>query len=471
MTGEARRTAWALFGLGVVVHAGWALTQGVPTEMDAQYYELVAGHVARGEGAVTASTWSQAYALGAGPQPADLHWMPLPSRVTVPGLWLAPWGGRATGVLLAALWGPLAFLLARRLDSRLPALAGALALCGGVYARLMTSTDCYALYGVIGGLAWLAAADRRAGLAVLAGALAALTRNDGLLLSPVLALAFAGPQRAMVAAAGPLTAAGWAWRCWSLGGASWLAARGLVSGTANYVVMFDGVARDLVGPAGRLGYLAGAWQAVLEAWLTPGLLVLTVPAALGAWRRRDLPWVRAAVLYVVVVPILAILAAPAVATHGTLYRTGAATLGVQLALASIGLDELADRAEKARGYPRLFTLGVLAGSFVFLSLAMGALQAKKPARASECALVAGLPPGPVLTSRPLEMELRCDRPGVMVSRAMDAAMVRGLADKHGAVGIVAAPVGYQDEASVGVEQVNAWLPDWGGADQLRTPPR
>jgi len=336
----------------------------------------------------------------------------------------------------------------------------------------MTSTDCYALYGVIGGLAWLATADRRTGLAVLAGVLAALTRNDGLLLSPVLSLAFAGPQRALVAAAGPLTAAGWAWRCWSLGGPSWLAARALVSGTANYVVMFDGVARDMLGPIGRLGYLAGAWQAVLEAWVTPGLLVLTVPAALGAWRRRELPWVRAAVVYVVAVPILAIIAAPAVATHGTLYRSGAATLGLQLALATVGLDELAERAQKARGYPRLFTLGVLAGSFAFLSLAMGGMQAKKAARASECALVADLPPGPVLTSRPLEMELRCGRAGVMVSRAMDAAIVRGLADKHGAVGIVAAPPGYQDEASVGVDQLDAWLADWGGTgQQVRTPPR
>jgi len=61
-------------------------------------------------------------------------------------------------------------------------------------------------------------------------------------------------------------------------------------------------------------------------------------------------------------------------------------------------------------------------------------------------------------------------PEVMVSRAMDAARVRALADEHGAVAVVAAPAGYQDEASLAVAQLDAWLPDWAGSGEVRRKP-
>lgn len=524
----SNRQAAQLFVFGLLIHAGWAATQGTPTEMDAMYYELVARHIADGDGAITRSTWSLAYAVGTGPQPADLHWMPLPSRVAAPGWWLlGRTGARLTGALLAAAWGPLAWALARRAGAAHPWLAGALALCGGVYARLLTSTDCYALYGVIGSVGLLAAADRRPGLAVLAGALAALTRNDGLLLSPMLALAFLTPAAApslgdptppndgaattphdptppaspaprlgageptppaspapghtvprvpwlaagLIAAAGPLTAAAWFFRSWQLGGDGWLAARRLVSGTPSYVAMFDGVPRGLLDVPGRLAALAATAPDVLTAWVTPGLIVLTVPAAWGAWELRRHGWVRALLGLILITPPLAVLAAPALATHGTIYRAAAATLPGQLALAAVGLDHLAALGARTRGYPPAFTRGLLSGAFALISIGMGLTQWKKPARPVDCALFDALPPqAAILTSQPLEVELACDRVGVMVSRALSPEAARTLAAEHGAAAILTAPAGYTDEASVDAERAAAWFPDWRAEGRLRLAP-
>ncbi len=69
---------------------------------------------------------------------ADLHWMPLPSRLLVPGLWLWPAHGDAVvTVIVAAVRGPLAAVLAGRLGGARSVLwaAGLLGVLGNGYVR------------------------------------------------------------------------------------------------------------------------------------------------------------------------------------------------------------------------------------------------------------------------------------------------------------------------------------------------
>lgn len=456
-----RHVPWALLALGLVVHTLWASTQPSPTEMDAQYYLAVAQNIAEGRGAVTRSLWNLSYLPPDLPMPADLHWMPLPSRVIVPGVLLGAGGDRLLEALLAACWGPLAWRLAGHLPVSRPWLAGLLALAGGVYARLLSSPDCYALYGLLGGLGLLAVAERRVALAVAVGALAALTRNDGLLWAPCLALGLTGPARWLVGASGPLAFAAWTLRNHTIGGADWWEARRLVTSTTDYVVMFDGVPRAMVDLPGRFAALVHAWSDLLAFWLTPGMIVLTLPAAWAMWQRREDGWVRTLGVYLALAPLAAVWAAPALATHGTLYRSGAATLCGQLALAVLGLEALAEAGQRLRGYPRPFTLGLLSGAFVLVSAGQGWTQAHKRARVPECDAVADLPPGePVFTSRPLEMELRCDRPGVMITRGITPERAAEVAERYGVRFVVVAEPGWRDEGSITADDVERVLPGW-----------
>ena len=138
------RAPLALFLLGLVVHGAWALTVAQPVDWDPAYYRGVAAAIAAGEGAQVGAIWSLAAPPPALPQPADLHWMPGPSRILVPGLlaWPAR-GDQAVSVLTAATWGPLAWALAGAVDRRGAAglAAGALAVAGGAYARFLSTPD------------------------------------------------------------------------------------------------------------------------------------------------------------------------------------------------------------------------------------------------------------------------------------------------------------------------------------------
>lgn len=442
------------------MHCLWAATQPEPTETDAQYYLTVARNIAEGRGAVSRSLWNLSYLPPSLPMPADLHWMPLPSRVLVPFAWLGL-DERAAGVSLAALWGPLGWALARRLDAGRPELAGILAISGGIYARLLSSPDCYALYGLLGGLGLLAAAEKRPWLAVSVGALAALTRNDGLLLSPCLALAFGGAARWLIFASGPAAYAAWTWRNLQIGGEAWWESRRRLGAAPDYVALFDGADRGALDLLGRLGRLAEALPDLVGYLLTPTLLLLLLPASYGLWLRRDRGLVRSLLAYVLLSPPLTVLAAPVIALHGTLDRSGTATFCAQMALAVVGLEALAEILLRARGYPRAFTAGVLSVGFVAASIGQGLKQASLPERPSECPLVAGLPPGqPVFTSRPLEMELSCGRPGVMITRALPPERASLVAERYGVRVAVACEPGFLDEGSLTIEAASEVLPGW-----------
>ncbi len=105
-----------LYLTAVAFHGAWATSVPQPLDWDPAYYRDVARSIAAGLCAQSGALW---YRLGPDldlPMLADLHWMPLPSRLLVPGLWLWPAHGDAVvTVIVAAAWGPLAAVLAGRL--------------------------------------------------------------------------------------------------------------------------------------------------------------------------------------------------------------------------------------------------------------------------------------------------------------------------------------------------------------------
>lgn len=295
-----------LFLAGLLVHTLWALTIPGPLDWDPAYYLDVARSIASGEGAVTHAIWHLAGPALPLPQPADLHWIPLPSRALVPGVGLlGDVGAQATSVVLAAGWGPLAWLAARTLPIKHQdaLFAGVLAVLGDGWVRFSATTDSLALYGLVGGPALVLGARKHCGYAVLAVALAALTRGAGFLLAPCVGLALWPRWRWSVAAtvAGPLAAGGWWLRNAALAGEDAWALRRTTAGALHI--------HDLLYGRTLSPYLAERFEAAVDVLgsapniaLLVGVGVGTLLAAAGAVLHRGAPLVWGAAACTVGIP-------------------------------------------------------------------------------------------------------------------------------------------------------------------------
>lgn len=404
-----------LFAAAVVVHGLLALTVVTPVDWDPAYYRQVALNIARGDGAVTQSLLFYGYIPEALPFAADLHWMPLPSRVLVPGLMVWEHGDQLVTVLLAATWGPLAWSLGRELGGD-GLTAGALAVFGGGYARFLSTPDSIALYGCLAGVALvLLARDRLLTAAVVLSA-AALTRGDGVLLGPCLAapLVLRRNPRALMLLVAPLaTWAAWTVRCDIVGGVGWSLSRELMASTLHYPDF-------VLGIAGAPSVGGRALHAVLE---LPGTAKVALVASAGllpwpaCWALFRAPaWARGLAIYAVVMPLAALLLAPAVAESGTVFRSGSALFVGGCALAGVGFDRMCTW----RGYPRV--LPVLA--FAVSSLALAGFNTHLvPSVAMDC------PEGvsPVFATRPL----LCDRPALLLPAGLPPQRIHELSNRFG----------------------------------------
>lgn len=453
-----------LFVAGLAARLAWALTIPWPEDWDATYYRSVAAHLARGEGPVTGALWTLAYVPERLPMPIDLYWMPLPSRVLVPGLWAWPaHGDQLVTGLIGALWVPLAWLLARvsTNDERAPALAALFALAAGPFARVASAPDCYALYGAIGAGALLAVEGRRWALAAALAGLAALTRADGFLFGLALGLGFRGWQAFAVAVTGPALAATWAVRGFALGGDGYLASRRIAASATDYLQVIEGRYDAPLSIAGRFAEVLRAAPDLVEYAVTPGLLVLLPASLVGAWSLRDRPWVAVVAVWFAVLPLITVFAAPAVALHGTLYRSGAGLFVGVAVLAAVGVSVLARSLGARRGYPPWFLPGLHVAVFAVISVGVGALQAASAQPPVACALLDGVPPGePVFTSDPLGVEARCGRTAVVVTRTLTPSRAADLAERFGICSVLVAPPDLSDEGSLGAADVPRVLPGW-----------
>ena len=446
--------------VGLLVHATWALTIRAPVDWDPSYYALVAHRIAEGSGPTIPAIFSLVLLPERLPMPADLHWMPLPSRILVPATWLWPAGGaQLTTVLLAALWAPLCWALARAMGAPrgLALLAGLLTVAAGPYSRFLSTPDSIALYGVIGSFGLLSVARGRAGLAGVAAVLAALCRGDGFLLGPCLALGLRGRARLLPLLLGPLASAAWMIRCGLLAGPDWLAARGATSSAASLGAFLLGDPPPL-GLLDRVGLLLDGLPVLLRLALLLGGFLLPPFALLAAWRFRTRPLVRASASYALVMPVVAMLAAPGVAASGTPFRSAAALFPLSVALAVLGLDAASAHLARAREMPRHLLTALVAGGFAVVSVGMGiGTWRARPDSRVDCAALADLPQdATIFAADPLAVAERCNRPAVVLPKGLDPARADQIARRYQITAALPAP----NSSGADLQGARQILPTW-----------
>lgn len=206
MMSKRLRDLILVFVLALVVRLAAALLLIRPGYMDAAYYAAGAVQLAQGGGLNEPFLWNYLDDPAGLPHPGFLYWMPLPSLLAAPLAVLFPGSFFALQLpftLLSALLPPVAYGLAWATSSRRQVawLAGLLTLFSGFFFPYWTLPETFAPFALTGSLTlWLAGrrmpgAGRQildAGRWLLVGllvGLAHLTRADGILLLPVVALA------------------------------------------------------------------------------------------------------------------------------------------------------------------------------------------------------------------------------------------------------------------------------------------
>ncbi len=476
------RELFAAWLWGVCCALAWAWTLPVANDWDPAYYRVVAHHLLAGDGAVLGALWTVAWLPPSLPYAADLHWMPIPSRVLVPGLWLSERGDQGITAALAGCWAPLAWVASQRMGAGVAErrLAALLTGTGLAYGRFLGTPDSIAVYGAIGGLAVLGA-DGPPGRVALLAALAAWTRNDGFLLGLALSLARADRWRWGIAASGVGAAALWHARNQALVGPGYAALRAATARVTDVADLSDLVLGNAppLSVVDRLAYLVGDGAAApLGVWL----FVLPLPAAW--WWFRGEAWLRPVKAWVALGPIALVLLAPGVATSGSVFRSAAPFFPVAVAASLRGLAGIGQWSWRLRGYHPLF-LPVLLGAGVYgipLGLSLASIADPPLLAGDVCARLAPVPAGaPVFSALPLLLEDRCGRPGVALIAPMSAEQVETLASRYNVSWALLDRAGEGYGASAHAADAPRLLPGWEpvGSDGLwrrpasedRGPPR
>lgn len=193
-----RDLVWLLL-LSLAVRLGVAALTARPGYMDPAYYAAQATWMARGQGLTEPFIWNYLDDPAGVPHPGFAYWMPLPSFLAAPMAALLPGSFFALQLpfaLLSALLPLVAYAVARGVAGRRSHawLAGLLTLFSGFFFPNWTLPETFAPFALWGSLAlWLGGRgmdERGNGLPVgLLVGLAHLTRADGVLLLPVVALA------------------------------------------------------------------------------------------------------------------------------------------------------------------------------------------------------------------------------------------------------------------------------------------
>lgn len=436
---------FGLFVLSCFVLLGWKQLVPQPFDWDSGTYRSVALHLLHGEGAVTGALWNLLVLPEHLPMPADLYWMPLPSRILVPALALSDQGDQWINLLLGATLAPLAWATGRVRAPKQPGIAlgaGLLAATGGMYARFLVSADSVALFGVLGGLGFLAVAHQQVWLATGCAILAALTRNDGFLLGLAFGLGISGRRGWLPAVAGIAT-----WGLWQGRNAAlvegWWGTRAALSRVLDLSQLVRGEIPE-VGWGERLSF---ALHRIPPTALMVGLLVLPFPAILrligegwGIARSSPEParisagqrhgdragWLRSVQAYALGLPLVGYLLAPAIFAEGSFFRSSVALYPVACVLAVEAWAKL----QSSRYHPAF--LPSLAG------LTMAGLQAiigghtVLPLTSADCSPLQALPKEAVVFSNhPPLVEATCGRSSVILPIGSSAARLEELANRYG----------------------------------------
>lgn len=370
-----RRDLSLIFMIGMITNAlaAWALT--TPGYMDAYYYLGGAVQLARGLGFTEPYLWNYLVPIASLPAPSHLYWMPLTSIVAAPFVALVgafqpiPFlfrAAQAPFVLLASGLPLLSYVVAREVTGqrRQAWLAALLTLFSSFYFGFWTTTDSFALYGLVAGSAlWLIGRPMANGrpearalfLAGLCAGLAHLTRADGLLVFVALLMVCLVPPRTTVHRL-PSTVAlmlGYALVTapWFLRN-QWLIGAPLASGgtLTLWLTAYDDIFTlhpEILTP---VNYFAAGWGAILEGkWfgLTTALGTAIGPlcsiaafpfALIGGWKLRRHPrygpvWLYGGLLFAVMTLVFTFPGA-----RGGLFHSGAALLPFVIPAALVGVD-------------------------------------------------------------------------------------------------------------------------------------
>jgi 4-amino-4-deoxy-L-arabinose transferase-like glycosyltransferase len=368
--------ALGLFAAAFVVRVAVGAAFPGPAYPDSYYYFSVAQSLASGHGLTIDYIWNFVDVGGQVPIdptlpiPSNGHWLPLAVLVQVPFIWILGAGALASQLpmwLIGAAAAPLTYFIARDagLEPRLAVAAGLLAAIPGGLTPFFGQPDNFGLFMTLGGLAlWLCArgirGDRRA--FVLGGAvvgLAALARNDGVLLGVPFALAFAWEllrRRGSTRVIGFSAAIGcfglfalfygpWLYRQLDVfGSIAPSAANGRILWISDYGELFSVSApatpatllADGVGPflASRL---SGLLSALGQFALLPLVVVLTPFALVGAWVRRRDAWFVPAFVYAIVLFAASGLVFAVHVPYGTFIHSAVALLPHTFVLVVIGV--------------------------------------------------------------------------------------------------------------------------------------
>ena len=183
-----------IFIIGLLVRIGVGLLQDSPGFMDAEYYFSGGRNIIQGHGFTEYILWNYLDDPGGIPHPSHGYWMPLVSILTAFGMIVSQSQHFAKAqfvfILIASLLPPLTtylcFLLTNNRASAI--LAGGLAILSGFYLPLMTTSDTFAIYAVLGALFFIVLSEpllsRRflapISIGIIAG-LMHLARTDGVI--------------------------------------------------------------------------------------------------------------------------------------------------------------------------------------------------------------------------------------------------------------------------------------------------
>lgn len=345
-----------------------------PGYTDAYYYFNAGQRLIDGYGLTDAGVWTY---LGLPdsvrglPVPSHLYWMPLTSFIAAAGMG----AGRSFDaaqipfVILYVVLVSVGYAVGLKLSGRrfIAWLVAILVMSGGYFAPHFTTTDNFALYGVVGGLCLLYAGFGREresrgwfAFAGLFAGLAHLTRADGvLLLFVVVAVAllpvrtergYRLPTNALIHVALPVIAylfvmSPWMIRTLSVTG-SLLPAGGLQTAwmttydqIVNYPGRVDLVESLATGSAALLQTRLDAITNNLGTLIAvEGMIVLFPFMLIEAWARRRERFLHAFLLYSILLHVVMTFVFPLPGYRGGLFHSAAALFPFWMALGVLGLE-------------------------------------------------------------------------------------------------------------------------------------
>lgn len=364
-----------LYLLALAVYAAVAWPHTHPPYMDSFYYVDIARNLAHGQGLTENMVWN--YLSGTPPlrHPSSTYWLPGMSLLLAP-LWALGTGYRGAALLTCALAALCVVLSARAasamLGSRRHALTAAgLTLFNGLWFHDWTSPDAFVLFAALATVTFLLAGkgvqgDRRSfALAGLAAGLAALTRQEGLLVFAAILIAvptIRGAWRRLwpggivgaIALFLLVQAPWWLHNVTALGqplGTGGSKALWMRSYDSFYALHTEGLTLR--------NYLAWGASQILQAkldaalftlaiWAAQWLAVLVLPLALGLWRLRHRPDCRAFMIYWAMLALVMPLLFTATLEHGTLQHATGALVPLAAVCIGAGIDVIGRAVARGR---------------------------------------------------------------------------------------------------------------------------